>query len=342
MKKLGRYLSVVVLSLFLALGSFAPRALAEDTPAFDSGNIATGSNFTRGQVDWADPITAKSGEVVEFRVVAQNIVAGTTAHNVKVFGDLSSPRSTTLVMRGYVSADNAATVSDTVTVNLDDGMVQHFAYLPGHVRIFSKSCPTGCAGPDTPHTTGVDVGDLAFNESAQVMFKAYVSNEVASPTPTPTPTANPSVTPTPTPTPTVAPTVTPSPTPNNVTQCPSGYILQNVGNVNVCVSQSQSVTNNINNTNNNSNSQSQTQNNNQSQTVTTGAGHVGGGTPKVVSAASAPVKELPKTGLPLAAFPLLGLLPAGLKFRKYAGMTSSDLEDSPLAIWERRQSTKEA
>lgn len=51
---------------------------------------------------------------------------------------------------------------------------------------------------------------------------------------------------------------------------------------------------------------------------------------------SAPVKELPKTGLPFAAVALSGLLPLGAKFRKFKG-SSKLVEENANFIWESRE-----
>jgi len=103
------------------------------------------------------------------------------------------------------------------------------------------------------------------------------------------------------------------------------------------------VTNNNNNTNNNSN----TNNNNISvnasgaretvrevQTVTAAA-------PTVVYAqqpavAGVQVKELPKTGLPAAAWAALAFIPAGFRMRRFRKV-QGELEDSPVYIWEKRE-----
>jgi hypothetical protein len=62
--------------------------------------------------------------------------------------------------------------------------------------------------------------------------------------------------------------------------------------------------------------------------------------PVATATSSANVKELPKTGLPIAAWSLGGLIPAGwglLKFRK----GNKETLDNPNFIWEKRQFTKE-
>ncbi len=341
---------------------------AAGTPTFRTGDILTGGDRSFPNCDWCDPVNAGAGHAIEFRMVAQNMTSDSVTTNVTVKASLpTTPTNSPLTGSATVSADNAASVSDTLTVNFGDGQ-QAFAYIPGHARIFSNACPSGCSAPDTVTTSGINVGSLAFGESAQVLWKAYVTNFIQpTPTPTPTPMVTPSPTPvvTPTPTPTPTPAATPTPTPvvtptpaPNVQNCPDGATVTNGNGNNINCNQ-----NSNSNTNSNSNSQSQ------SQTATGGSatanatgGSVGNTTvnvtvptpsatsttststtvttaavPVVVTTASNPsnVKELPKTGLPLAAIPLTGLLPLGLKLRKMGKNSTED--ENAQTVWMDRQ-----
>ncbi len=169
------------------------------------------------------------------------------------------------------------------------------------------------------------------------------------PTPVPTPAPTPVVTPRPTPTPT--PVVTPAPTPTpvpNVQNCENGATVTNGNGNNINCNQNTNT-----NTNSNTNTQSQTQTaTGGSATATATGGSVGDttinvtvptpatttvvtATPQVVATTQSNVKELPKTGLPLAAIPLTGLLPLGLKLRKGS---KTGTEASAQDIWMDRQS----
>ncbi|MDD2823546.1 MAG: hypothetical protein PHQ59_05735 [Candidatus Daviesbacteria bacterium] len=55
----------------------------------------------------------------------------------------------------------------------------------------------------------------------------------------------------------------------------------------------------------------------------------------------APVEELPKTGLPLAAWSLVGFLPAGFGLKRFS-KTNKENEGKPLHIWQRREFEKES
>lgn len=90
--------------------------------------------------------------------------------------------------------------------------------------------------------------------------------------------------------------------------------------------QSQSQTVNVTQTNTNTNT----------NTVNTTAAPAPTPVPQVLG-----VKSLPKTGLPLVAWSALGLIPAGLKLRKFSKV-SKDLADNPSYIWKKRSIDKEA
>jgi hypothetical protein len=110
------------------------------------------------------------------------------------------------------------------------------------------------------------------------------------------------------------------------------------------------ITNNNNNTNNNSN----TNNNNISLNVsanrekevvrevrTVTAGAPAPVAPTVVYAGSPQVqgiqvKELPKTGLPIAAWAALAFIPAGFRLRGFRKV-KGDLDSAPIYFWEKRQ-----
>lgn len=127
----------------------------------------------------------------------------------------------------------------------------------------------------------------------------------------------------------VNPSVT-APTPSGTTiQCPAGYVAQAFGTNVYCVqSTGQQKTSVVTTAN-------QTQGNVVLATATSSATE-----PKVLTTAAtdASVTELPKTGLPLAAWGISALLPLGLKMRKNK---KSDQESSVNSIWMVRQLNKD-
>lgn len=164
-------------------------------------------------------------------------------------------------------------------------------------------------------------------------------------TPTPTPTSTPTPTPTNAPTLTPTPTVIPTavPTISNQVSCPSGYVQSLSGSMIVCVQQVQTQT------------QTQTQTaqggsayaNAYTAPVTVNlAGQPVAQTPQIVYyqqpqivQASYDVKTLPKTGLPVLAWGLSGLLPVGLGFRKF-GSADKGIANVGKYLWEKREFLK--
>jgi hypothetical protein len=163
--------------------------------------------------------------------------------------------------------------------------------------------------------------------------------------PTPTPTSVPGVTATPTPT--SVPAVTATPTPGSGTGgntnlgCPSGMTGVISGSTIICLQQTQTATGG-------------------SATANATGGSVnltlqGGSTKQTnnnVTAVKAPVAEkkavvnqsnvnsLPKTGLPMAAWAMSGLLPVGLGFKRF-GKNLSNNRNVAAFLWQERAYLKE-
>lgn len=152
--------------------------LTTNRPVFRGGNIFDGGNRTSGTVDWQDPIPAQAGEVIEFRVVIANI-GDAPAGNVNVRAELQQdPPANNLISRVFISGGGAETVTDTATVGVSGGP-QVLSYISGHTRKFGPGCEQGCNVADGVAFHGIDVGTVqpGENNSFQVAFKAYVSNQ---------------------------------------------------------------------------------------------------------------------------------------------------------------------
>lgn len=331
--------SRLAITVFVALLTFAvsPIALvattnyqarAQEVAGFRTGDLLVAANNTTG-TDWSDPVLANPGEAVEFNMLAQNIVPNSTAHNVVIAAFLpSAMHPSPLVAQAYVFSNDGGSVNDTVTVNFTGAQQQTFQYIPGHTRIFSPTCPSGCAGPDTVLGDGVPVGDLNYGESAQVLWKAYVSNFVVE-QPTPTPTLVP--TPTPTLVPTPPPTMVPTPPPTHIPTPPPTIVPTPVPTLPPPPP-----------------TQVQNQTNNQNQNVTVNVPPAQGAVlavntsaqPKVIATSGTPITTLPKTGLPLAGWALMGLLPAGAGLKKKLGLGSAEQDETANFIWEEREFKK--
>lgn len=310
-------LAIVGSLIILALGVVLPKKILAGNASFRSGTYIISNTNSPA---WAKSVNAAPGDIVQFKVDIHN--DGTeTATNVKVRADLPTNVSgSSIASTIHVTADNASEMTDTATAVLPaSGNTTSLVYFPGHAVMIKH--PGYIQSSVEAIGTGVtiDVGNLAPGDVnfVEVTFKATV---VSSPTPTPTPTPTPSVTP--------APTPTPTPVGGPVLQCPAGFVSQVQGSTIVCVQQTQS--------------QSQTQNNNQTsnQTVSVSAPApvvtTAPAQPQVVATAAAPgVTTLPKTGLPLAAYSLAGLLPVGLKLRRFGKSRDGNLDDVN-SIWESR------
>jgi hypothetical protein len=317
-----------------------------DSGLFETGNIVTAVNNTQRNTSWTDPVSANPGEIIEFRMLVWNTSSDQIAHDVLIHPEYQFSPTNSPQMRMVASA-NGQSISDTATVNVNGTQGYLLVYVEGHSRVFSPGCPDGCNADDTFHNQGdINVGDLGPGESAQILFKAGVTNPSPSSTPSPTPTASPTHTPTPTPSvtpsPTVNPSVSPTPNPTNIS-CAANQVVVIVNGQQQCQSQSQTSNNTNNNSSNNSSNNNNSSTSNQSVTVTVPQGAVlAANNPKVVSAASTPVTTLPKTGLPLAGWALMGMLPLGAGLKKKLGLGSqSGSEETANFIWEDREFKKE-
>ncbi len=138
----------------------------------------------------------------------------------------------------------------------------------------------------------------------------------------------------PRPTPTPAPTQAPQAVATSTVSCPAGTVGHMERSILICVSQSQS-SNNVNNNTNVVNVPAQ-----QPQVVYAQAPVVQQAEPKVVYQAPAEVRELPKTGLPLAAWFLSGLVPVGVKLKRF-GKGDNGSVNPALNIWQTRTMLKD-
>lgn len=323
-----------VLILIVSLGISSGIVLA--ATSFTGGNIFLVSNTNAPA--WTDPVNANVGDIVEFHLELVNS-GSETAKNVKVHVDLPTGISgNTLTATIHIKADNAAEISDTASVVVSSSGTKNLVYFPGHATLIKHpgniNVPIEEIGTGAEVTLGdLDVGGNVFFE---VLFKARVTEEPGiTPTATPTPTV--------TVTPTITPTVTVTPTPTivpagNVVSCPAGFVETVSGSTIICLQQVQTQTANpsanastgpISITTTGGSATSTT---NVTQTVPVSA-------PAVTPAPS--VTQLPKTGLPLAAWLLSGLFPAGIGLKRFGlGKKGQEMEE-PYYLNRAREFLKE-
>lgn len=276
---------------------------------FAGGNFVTAVNNTQRNGDWSDPVSANPGEIIEYRAVAQNTQEGTVAKDVTFHVNFPTSPSNSPQVSVSISA-NGESVSDSATVNVSGTAGYLIIYEPGHTRVFSPGCPGGCNADDSFRDGGnINVGDLAYGESAQVAFKAGITNPAPTPTPTPTPTP---------------PACTSNGSCSVQTPTACGQTNTGVDNCgNACVRQSAACVA----------QGGQTQS--QSQTVNIAApnnpGNVG-----VAPKAGTTATVLPKTGLAEVAWSALALAPIGYKLRRFSKIKKA-LEDHPSFISAMRQ-----
>lgn len=172
------------------------------------------------QNGWHNSVSVGPSDVVEFLVKISND-GEFDARGVKLFANLPSNPLAIQNPSVTLSADNAQSVTDSVTVNGSSPF--WFVYKVGHATLFGTTdlynCPNGCSIPESFYLSPLTLGTVRSGESAsiQVTFKADIFTPQS---PTPNPTATP--TSTPTATPTVTPTSTPSITPTATPTSPSG------------------------------------------------------------------------------------------------------------------------
>lgn len=316
---------------------------------FQGGNIFLSGNTANPGAGWGDPTEAKVGDIIQFKVDITNNgpdIATAVQVTANLPANIAEDRLTANI---NISSSNTPAVGDTAVVHVSSdsipaGATLSLIYFPGHAAVISNS---GTAPlPDTIASGGVAIPDVLVGASnfVEVTFKAQVVANIppnVTPTPTPTvtktptptptgtltpsPTVSPTMTPTMTPTGTVTPTptgtltptptgavtITPTPSGGNVVQCPAGFVQTISGSTIICLQQiqgqSQSSTNNVETGDVNVNVSQGPVSSSSVSTVTSGQG--GGGVPSVT--------QLPKTGLPLAAWLLSGFLPAGIGLKRF-------------------------
>jgi hypothetical protein len=142
-----------------------------------------------------------------------------------------------------------------------------------------------------------------------------------------------------------SPVVSPTPTPLNTVQCPVGHIAKIVNSTVVCVAQNQQQQQQQNNNQEQNNNSKQEVNvtvnpkienvNNNNITINNPAASVQVAGVSVVNQAPTSVKELPKTGLPMAAVGIASLLPFGSRLRKLGKKNTEEV--SANSVWMQRQ-----
>jgi uncharacterized repeat protein (TIGR01451 family) len=181
-------------------------------------------NPTCTEDDLANPVNATTGDQVVIGMYYHNSVAGSEATNTtfRIMPDQAA--STSHIVKGSISADNAQTVTSTFVngqevgsdLAINSDTTSTLSYVPGSFRWYPDRTATTGSGTNLPGnqngdaivtSAGVNIGTLAgcFQHSGYVSVIVKLNPVTVSPTPSPTPV--------PTATPTPAPTPSPTPVP---------------------------------------------------------------------------------------------------------------------------------
>lgn len=178
--------------LGLALSVLLPSISAQASgPHFATEKeLFRGMNLESKQDDWMDPVSGRAGDSFSGLVYIHNNEPDTVADNTIV--KIVIPPHTvnkSAVLSATVSAQNANTLSDTLTVNLnEDAGVQ---YIPGSAKLFKVvdekpvQIPFPHGNGDNVVAGGVKIGDIRgcfeFVHFVSVNFKTIKKEEPKNP-----------------------------------------------------------------------------------------------------------------------------------------------------------------
>ena len=196
--KIGKILAAG--AMIVALGSqviSAPQKGSATEPRFnflpEDRELFQGLNFTKNETNYTDPITTTGDDEVAALVYYHNGEVNTVANNttIKVTMPIDT-NSKSKILGASISADNAATITDTIinqqivgksgltviTPTADSTL----SFVPGSVRWYPEknespvALPAGQTG-DTILTTGVNIGNIqgCWDFSGFIVFKLKVN-----------------------------------------------------------------------------------------------------------------------------------------------------------------------
>ncbi len=177
-------ISIAVSVVVIAITMTGPtRSVIEDIETVDprpsvlrSGRILTARNATQADTGWLDTVVAAPGEAIEFRLTVQNLVPDFVARDVSVTAFLPAALRSVQKASGAILSDNGGVGLGFIAVTVSDGSRQGLDFIPGHTTVFSQRCPRGCSSPADVTREKINVGNLAFTETAQVTWMAYLTN----------------------------------------------------------------------------------------------------------------------------------------------------------------------
>ena len=192
--KMKKVISIVSVAIILT-GVIAPAALAANPrfnfEATDLKTLNVANRTTNS--DWQNnSIFANANDQVAFQVYYRNGVADTIARNTRVRLTFPTATQNTITVNVSLSADNAATVTDSVFIN--SAMAQQLVFETSNVRWFPDRTTNPTVLTASSIGSGyieVNLGDIGpcWEHQGYVNFYAGLV-PVLTPTPTPTLTYN--------------------------------------------------------------------------------------------------------------------------------------------------------
>ncbi len=173
--------------LLVGVGSAIAAVPQFNNASNDLDTLRIGNSTTdAGSFNWASSITAKAGDRVAIDVYYHNTVEGTIANNTKMRITFPTTVSTQKVFSGALWADNAAQVSDTVTLNITSAQSITFEnsalWRPNQQTTGGTPISVTISG----NTIEANIGSVAGGWPSQghVYFFANISNNTANQGPT--------------------------------------------------------------------------------------------------------------------------------------------------------------
>lgn len=175
--KIARFSILVLLAVIFSQITL-PANIAASGPKFNfqpgDYELLRGANSSKGETSWHDPVTAATNDTISVLAYYHNGVLDTVAHNTKIRVQLPTSPSTILILNGYLTADNAAQITDTFTVNTNENST--LEYILGSTNWYPNGSQTPTHLADGITTTGVNLGDIqgCWQFSGYVIFQVKI------------------------------------------------------------------------------------------------------------------------------------------------------------------------
>jgi uncharacterized repeat protein (TIGR01451 family) len=177
MNKIYQYISFFLLA-FITIFTFNAAIAVGTSPSFNSrtGDYKTlrGANFSAGEKNWHDPVSAKTGDTVNWTVYIHNGVEGSRAEHVNVSIDLPGGKATSHSLSAVVSAENTQSIHDTANLSLEAPATLN--YIKGSTELYNSKGEKVHSLPDGITSGGIDLGSIngCWQYAVFVVFKTKV------------------------------------------------------------------------------------------------------------------------------------------------------------------------